>query len=176
MTSPRRWYGSLVVGVLAACTTTPQYRQPTVGLGLTTTLDALVADSIGNLLLDRLIHSENTLTNPDSLFASQAIVLADGEPRLTVPRLAGGGLGGNVQVVSTRLSSVGRFVWGVVEYRWVPLFASDALHQGIATIVIGELPEGGWRILHLHSSSPSTDGTPSAPPPTGGGTEPARLR
>lgn len=162
----RQPLAALLLGA-SACTTALPMHQPTVGLGLTATVGALEADSIGNVLLARLLDAENQMVEPDSLFTPEAIVLADGEPRITTPRLAGSRVGGRIQLVSTRLSVRGGFVWGVFEYRWVPRFSSDALSQGLATVVIGVQPDGGWRILHLHSSSPptwpqnaSTPGTP----------------
>lgn len=139
---------------LAACTTAVPRSQPTVGMGMTATIGALEADSVGNVLLARLLDAENRFVEPDTLFAPEAIVVADGEPRIATPRLASSRLGGMIQLVSTRLNSRGGFVWGVFEYRWVPRFDSDALSQGLATVVIGLQPDGGWRILHLHSSSP----------------------
>ncbi len=157
---------ALLAGAVA-CTTSLPRSQPTVGMGMTATIGALEADSVGNLLLARLLDAENRFVEPDTLFAPETIVVADGEPRVATPRLAGSRIGGQIQLVSTRLSARGGFVWGVFEYRWVPRFNSDALSQGLATVVIGLQPDGGWRILHLHSSSPtevprnaSTPGTP----------------
>lgn len=165
---------ALLLLALAGCRTAAPPATPFVTPGLTTTIGALEADSIGNLLLSRLVDAESKSLEPDTLFAADAIVVADGEPRMATPRLASSKAGGRIQIVSTRLSARGGFVWGVIEYRWVPSFASGALSQGLATIVIGKLASGGWRILHLHSSSPpergeknSTPGEPEVEPEWG---------
>lgn len=167
---------ALVLTGVAACTTALPRSQPTVGPGMTATIGALEADSVGNLLLARLLDAENRLVEPDTLFAPEAIVVADGEPRISTPRLASSRVGGQIQLVSTRLSARGGFVWGVFEYRWVPRFSSDALSQGLATIVIGLQSDGGWRILHLHSSSPSDPTGNASTPGTPGIDESDRSR
>ncbi|HRP07729.1 MAG TPA: nuclear transport factor 2 family protein, partial [Gemmatimonadales bacterium] len=60
-----------------------------------------------------------------------------------------------VQLVTSQVSTSGAFVWGVIEYRWLPMFDTDAVRSGVATIVIARLKDGTWRIVHLHSSSPT---------------------
>jgi hypothetical protein len=166
----------LALLALAACGggSAPPQVMPTAMPQVTTTMEALEADSVANTFISRLIQSENDLVEPDSLFASDALVIADGEPRGSVPRLAGVGLGGTLQLVTTRVASRGAFVWGVMEYRWLPSFESDVLRVGVATLIIAKLPDGSWRIVHLHSSSPrpaspaaepsDTTGDPGGPP------------
>ena len=131
---------------------------------LATSLDAMVADSIAEGFITRLLTSESTLEEPDSLFADGVLVITDGEPRTTLPRLAGVGVGGRVQLVTTQVSASGAFVWGVLEYRWLPLFESDAVRVGVATIVIAKRRDESWRIIHLHSSAPAAE-RPDAPRP-----------
>lgn len=131
---------------------------------LATSVDAMVADSIADQFVARLLTSESTLEEPDSLFAEYAIVITDGEGRTTLPRLAGVGVGGRVQLVTSQVSTRGAFVWGVLEYRWLPLFESDAVRVGVATLVIAKLRDESWRIIHLHSSSPTAE-RPEAPQP-----------
>jgi hypothetical protein len=106
------------------------------------------------VFIDEVIRSESTLDEPDSLFAIDALVIADGEARRSAPRLAGVGLGGSLQLVTTRAAARGAFVWVVMEYRWLPMFESDALRVGVATLIVSRLRDGNWRIVHLHSSSP----------------------
>ncbi len=155
----------LVLLALTACGggSPPPQVMPTTAPQVTTTMAALEADSVANTFISRLVQSENDLTEPDSLFADDALVIADGEPRGSVPRLAGVGLGGILQLVTTRVASRGAFVWGVMEYRWLPSFASDVLRVGVATLIIAKLPDGTWRIVHLHSSSPRP-ASPAAEP------------
>jgi hypothetical protein len=92
------------------------------------------------------------------------VVIADGELRGSLPRLAGVGIGGRVQLVTSQVSTSGAFVWGVMEYRWIPLFESDALRVGVASVVIARRRDDSWRIVHLHSSSPAAE-RPEAPRP-----------
>jgi hypothetical protein len=158
----RRWWA--LVGLAAACSRAVPAGAPSAVHAVAVTPEALVADSIGTALLGRLVEAESRLREPDTLFAPSAIVIADGTPRLGVPRLAGVALGGQVQLVSTRIAASGAFVWGVIEYRWMPTFGRGLMRPGLATIVIGHQRDGGWRILHLHSSSPPIEG-PDAPRP-----------
>lgn len=152
-----------ITPLLGACASAPPpsiQATPT----LTTSIDALEADSVASEFISRLLTSETRLEEPDSLFAPSAIVVADGEPRNTLPRLAGVGVGGRVQLVTTQVSVSGAFVWGVLEYRWLPLFESDAVRVGAATVVIVRQRDDSWRIVHVHSSSPAAE-RPHAPRP-----------
>jgi hypothetical protein len=131
---------------------------------LTTSIEVMVADSIADAMITRLLASESTLEEPDSLFADGVLVITDGEGRSTLPRLAGVGVGGRVQLVTSQVSTSGAFVWGVLEYRWLPLFESDAVRVGVASVMIAKGRAGEWRIIHLHSSSPAAE-RPDAPRP-----------
>jgi hypothetical protein len=124
----------------------------------------MAADSIAQAFIRQLLASEGALEEPDSLFAPGAVVIADGELRGSLPRLAGVGIGGRVQLVTSQVSTSGAFVWGVMEYRWIPLFESDALRVGVASVVIARRRDDSWRIVHLHSSSPAAE-RPEAPRP-----------
>lgn len=152
--------------LLAACGGAPPPQgMPTTAPQVTATMEAMQADSVADLFIGRLVESERTLEEPDTLFADDAMVIADGEPRSSVPRLAGVGLGGTLQLVTTRVSTRGAFVWGVVEYRWLPMLEGDAVRVGVATLIIAKLPDGSWRIVHLHSSSPPPPDAPRPEPP-----------
>jgi hypothetical protein len=152
-----------MLAVVAGCVSRP-VATPMATPTLATSVDAMVADSIAEQFVTRLLTSESTLEEPDSLFAEYAIVITDGEARATLPRLAGVGVGGRVQLVTSQVSTRGAFVWGVLEYRWLPLFESDAVRVGVATLVIARLRDDPWRIIHLHSSSPIAE-RPEAPRP-----------
>lgn len=142
--------------LLAGCAGGAPRREPIPPPTVATTMEALVADAIAEQVITRLLESESRLQDPDSLFAPGATVMADGEIRASLPRLAGVGLGGLVQLVTSEVSTRGAFVWGVIEYRWLPMFEADAIRSGVATIIIAQLRDGEWRIVHLHSSSPPT--------------------
>lgn len=144
---------ALAVATLGCAATPPP--EPAMVTPVTTSLEALEADSVAEEFIARLVASESALEEPDSLFAPEALVIADGELRRSVPRLAGVGLGGTLQLVTTRVSASGAYVWGVIEYRWLPMFESDAVRVGVATVMVARLRDGSWRIVHLHSSSPA---------------------
>lgn len=153
MTADRPALAALVAAALGCAAAPPP--QPAMVTPVTTSLEALEADSVADAFIARLVASESALEEPDSLFANEALVVADGELRRSVPRLAGVGLGGALHLVTTRVSASGAYVWGVIEYRWLPMFESDAVRVGVATVVIARLRDGSWRIVHLHSSSPT---------------------
>ncbi len=159
-----RWLAGVALAASVGCASAPP-AQPAMVAPVTVTLEALVADSVAEAFIARLLASESRLEEPDSLFAIDVLVVADGEARRSVPRLAGVGLGGTLQLVTTRVAAVGAFVWGVMEYRWLPMFESDVMRMGVATLVIARLPDGSWRIVHLHSSAPALPPTPRPEPP-----------
>ena len=160
---------------LACSQAPPPDPTPVMNTAVTVTLEALEADSVAELRIRELLESESSLVAPDSFLAEGAIVLADGELRGSAPRLAGVGVGGTLQLVSTRVSSSGAFVWAILEYRWLPMFDTDPVGFGLATLVIGRDRTGTWKVMHLHSSSARPvrerpDATPpdSATEPSGG--------
>lgn len=158
--------GWLLLG-LVGCSQAPGPDSTTpVAAPLTVTLEAMQADSVAEVRIRELMRSESSLVEPDSFLADGAIVLADGELRGSAPRLAGVGVGGNLQLVSTRVSASGPFVWAIVEYRWLPMFENDPVGFGLATLVIGRDLEGAWKVMHMHSSSarPVPDATRPEPP------------
>ncbi len=123
------------------------------------TVESLQADSIAQLLIKRAVAADAQLQNPDSAYADDAEVIANGVLRVDAPRLAGVAAGGAIQLGSTRFSVTGSYVWGTVEYRWVPSALPARMVAGWATIVIARLKDGNWRILHVHSSTPSVADT-----------------
>jgi hypothetical protein len=167
-----------VMLVLAGCSQAPPpQQQPTLNSPVTATLEAMEADSVAEIQIDLLLNSERSLVEPDSFLATGAIVLADGELRNSAPRLAGVGLGGAIQLISSRVSVVGSFVWAILEYRWLPMFENDTIRFGVATLIIGRARDGEWRVLHMHSSSERPLPEPQKPesPDTTSGT-PALLQ
>jgi hypothetical protein len=159
--------GAMVMG----CSQAPRPEPAPAAAMVTVTEESFVAESLAQEQIRLLLRSESSLIEPDSFFAEGAIVLADGELRGSVPRLAGVGLGGTIQLVSTRVSASGGFVWAIIEYRWLPMFESDVIRFGVATLVFGRDREGLWKLMHMHSSSPvqarerpaSPDATDSLP-------------
>jgi ketosteroid isomerase-like protein len=123
----------------------------------TITMEAFAADSIAGVLVARAFSADAALLEPDSLYIEDAEIIANGEPRADAPRFAGIGLDGRVQIGSSRFTISGSFVYGTVEYRWVPRTVGELASEGRASFVLGRNRAGAWRILHLHSSTPPTD-------------------
>ena len=121
------------------------------------TLEALAADSIASAMVRRAFDADAKLADPDSLYIPNAEVIANGAPRAEAPRLAGVAEGGTVQLGSSRFSVTGNYVWGTMQYRWVPGVPEKRIVDGWATFVIARLKTGEWRILHVHSSTASPE-------------------
>lgn len=133
-------------------------------------IEAFAADSIANLLIARAFTADVALQEPDSLYVEDAEIIANGEPRADAPRIAGIGLDGKVQMGSSRITVTGGFVFGSVEYRWLPQTVGEPASEGRATFVLGRIKTGAWRILHLHSSTPPVETTRPVRPDTTGRT------
>jgi len=84
----------------------------------------------------------------DTLYAPDAIVVANAQVRLNAPRFAGVTYGGRVSVATAAVTLEGRFAWVLVDYRWIGTRQAEA---GRATFILEDRP-GGWRIIHVHSS------------------------
>jgi len=91
----------------------------------------------------------------DSLWDSQATVVANGQLRAGPPRFAGiaAGGGGEVAITSSRLEVRQSLVWVFLEYRWLSL-RDETAREGKATILLTPRADhAGWKIVHAHSSS-----------------------
>jgi len=86
----------------------------------------------------------------DTLYAPEALVVANARVRLGTPRFAGVGLGGRATVAAAAVTLEGRFAWVLVDYRWLNSERNQA-EAGRATFVCEQKPKG-WRIVHVHSS------------------------
>ena len=86
----------------------------------------------------------------DTLYAPDALVVANARVRLGAPRFAGVGYGGRVTVATAIATLEGRFAYVLVDYRWVNTQRNQA-EAGRATFLCEQKPSG-WRIVHVHSS------------------------
>jgi len=86
----------------------------------------------------------------DTLYAPDAVVVANARVRVAAPRLAGVGNGGQVTVIGATVTLEGQFAWVMLDYRWTNAQQRQA-EAGRATFVF-ERRERGWKIVHLHSS------------------------
>lgn len=137
-----------VLFILAGCGGRPA-TNPTPAF----TVQVLEADSIAHALVQRAFDADARLANPDSLYVPDAEIIVNGAPRADAPRFAGVAAGGSVQLGSSRFAVTGNYVWGTIQYRWVPGEVGKRMVDGWATLVIARVKERGWRILHAHSST-----------------------
>ena len=131
------------VGVWAACG--PSKPRSDVGItvaGTTAHVDALIRAA---LQLDA-----GSSRAADTLYASDAIVVANGRQRFAHPRFAGISYGGRITLGSSSVTVEGRWAWAVVDYRWIGL-EPNQIESGRVTVVCRH-DRAGWRIVHAHSS------------------------
>ncbi len=150
----------LLVLLLAACVTHRATVEP--ANGILTSVGVMTADSIANALITKALSADAALRNPDSTYSADAEVVANGELRTEAPRLAGNGVGGHLFLGSSKTEVTASFIWGSIEYRWIPDSLGAKAASGYATIIVGHLRDGSWRVVHLHSS---TIPSPETPPP-----------
>ena len=117
------------------------------------TIDALTADSIAQSMVKRAFDADAKFLTPDSLYLPTAEIITNGAQRADAPRFAGISNDGTVELGSSRFSVTGSYVWGTIEYRWVPPTGRGHMVGGWATFVIAKLRDGSWRIAHVHSST-----------------------
>ena len=98
------------------------------------------------------LQADRAFQSVDSLWDPEATVVANGTLRYAPPRFAGIDAGGEVAITSSRLEVRQNLVWMYFEYRWISVKEGMA-RDGKATALLLARPEGGWKIVHLHSSS-----------------------
>lgn len=133
---------ALAALVLGACGRPPRRDIGIPVAGTTVEIDALVRAA---LTLDAAADRA-----ADTLYAPEAVVLANARQRFAAPRFAGVSYGGRVTLGSTSVTVEGRWAWGVIDYRWIGSQRTQ-VEAGRATVVCVRR-ERGWRIIHLHSS------------------------
>ena len=105
--------------------------------------------------IDALVRQALTLDGAsdraaDTLYAPEAVVVANARVRFATPRFAGVGYGGRITVAAATVTLQGRLAWAMVDYRWLNPTQNQA-EAGRATFICEEKP-GGWKIVHAHSS------------------------
>lgn len=113
------------------------------------------AVELADEIADRAAHAitaDARLDRADSLYSSDAELIADGARRLIPPRYAGVSDAGQVSIGSSRVEVAGAFAWVLVEYRWFSA-GQDRIREARATILFSRQADGRWRITHAHSST-----------------------
>jgi hypothetical protein len=136
-------WAALLVAALTGCTHPLQPRlTPHTALGTTSQIEDLVRLAI---TLD--VASDRAA---DTLYASDALVVANGRVRVTAPRFAGVSYGGRVTIATASVTLEGPFAWVLLDYRWFNLQQNQA-EAGRATFIC-QNRGAGWKIVHVHSS------------------------
>jgi hypothetical protein len=105
-------------------------------------------------VIQAVLDADRRMATADSLWDSDATVISNGELRYAPPRFAGIEPGGQVAITSSRLEVRQALVWVYLEYRWISV-SDGVAREGKATVLLTPRNTGGgWRIVHLHSSSP----------------------
>jgi hypothetical protein len=86
----------------------------------------------------------------DTLYASEAVVVANARQRFAAPRFAGVSYGGRIAIGSASVTVEGRWAWAAIDYRWIGSQAGQ-IEVGRATLVAVKR-DRGWRLVHVHSS------------------------
>ena len=139
----------VLAAVLASCA--PK-QPPSVSATALASPAAMLADSIGRSIIARAMNADAQLRDPDSLYIANAEIVANGRARADAPRFAGVDSGGTIQLGSSRIAVTGAFIWGSVQYLWLPRDSAHKPAEGWATFIIGQTVSGAWRIYHVHSS------------------------
>jgi hypothetical protein len=143
-----RWTrGSLSLLLLGAgCSHPPIAPAPVLSPGL-------VEEPV-TAVITAALDADRHMDAADSLWDSDATVIANGELRYAPPRFAGVEPGGEVAITSSRLEVRQSLVWVYFEYRWLSV-KDGVAREGKATMLLTPRSGGaGWRIVHLHSSTP----------------------
>jgi ketosteroid isomerase-like protein len=147
---PRPCLALLLAALSAACTTRTTPTLPP---------RAVSAVGAGSADIQTLVRLAITLDaagdrSADTLYAPDAVVIANARVRLAAPRFAGiGGAGtGRVAITAANATVTARTAWVLVDYRWIAA-AERRAETGRATVLY-ELQENGWKIVHAHSSQP----------------------
>jgi SnoaL-like domain len=141
----RRGAVALGTALLMACVTRTQRLRPATtatALGTPELMQALAREALG------LDAAGNRAA--DTLYAPEAVVVANARVRLGAPRFAGIGYGGRVTVSAASVTLEGRWAWVLTDYRWINSQQNQA-EAGRATFVCDQKPQG-WKIVHVHSS------------------------
>src|SRR5437870_2636732 len=75
----------------------------------------------------------------DTLYAPDALVVANARVRFTAPRFAGVGHGGRITVAAATVTLEGRFAWVMVDYRWTSS-QQNVAEAGRATFICEAKP------------------------------------
>ncbi len=139
--------GALVAAALASCAGPAAPPPAPVAASVAATSRQAEALARAALTLDAAGDG-----SADTLYASDALVVANARIRVAAPRFAGVVPGGRVTIAASTVTLQGRFAWVMMDYRWFNLERRLA-EVGRATVICEQRP-AGWRIVHAHSSQP----------------------
>lgn len=141
-----RWRDSASLGLLLAGCASP--RAPAAAV----MSPGLVEEPV-TAVLTAALDADRKFESADSLWDSDAVVVANGASRDAPPRFAGIEPGGEAAITSSRLEVRQSVVWVYFEYRWISVRDARA-REGRATVILTPKAGGaGWKIVHAHSST-----------------------
>ena len=103
-------------------------------------------------VLQAALDADRQFLTVDSLWDPDASVVADGSPRYAPPRFAGIEAGGEVAITASRLEVRQSLVWVAFDYRWISI-RDGVAREAKATALLTPRDNGGWKIVHLHTST-----------------------
>lgn len=112
----------------------------------------VVEEPITSVLL-AVLDADRRFLSVDSLWDPEASVVADGSPRYAPPRFAGIEAGGEVAITGSRLEVRQSLVWVAFDYRWISIRDGVAREAKATALLTPRGEGGGWRIIHLHTST-----------------------
>lgn len=141
----------LILGPVACSGTGPRTPGPAPAPLVLAAPDERITD-----LLLAALQADTRMQAPDTLYTSDASVISNGEVRHVPPRFAGIEPGGEAAITASLVEVRAGVAWAWMEYRWMST-REGRVREGRATVVLlpGPGGEGGWRIRHAHSSTPS---------------------
>jgi hypothetical protein len=104
-------------------------------------------------VLAAALDADRRFLTLDSLWDPDASVVADGSPRYAPPRFAGIDAGGEVAITGSRLEVRQSLVWVAFDYRWISIRDGVAREAKATALLTPRGAGGGWRIIHLHTST-----------------------
>ena len=144
-----RWILPSLVAVGAGCAPPPA---PAPAPPPVAVISPRLVEEPVTAVLVAALEADRKFQSVDSLWDPEATVVANGTLRYAPPRFAGIDAGGEVAITSSRLELRENLVWMYFEYRWISVKEGMA-RDGKATALLTPRTEGGWKIVHLHTSS-----------------------
>lgn len=111
------------------------------------------AEAYVSAVLEAVVVGDTRPAAVDTLFVSGATIIANGNNRISAPRLAGVMYGGQAAITTSQVNVRQDMAYASIDYRW---FSDDRseVRLGKATLVLAPARGGStWKVVQMHSSS-----------------------